>query len=202
MRFEREAKTLAALNHPNIAQIYGFAELPANHLRQGYGGQEAGSHSEGSRALVMELVDGVSLDDSIDSPQPVADALPIAKQIADALDFAHERNIIHRDLKPANVMLTRDGAVKVLDFGLAKAMAGAGVAPAGTESTNSPTFTSPAVTNIGVILGTACTWRPNRRRGSPSIGAPTSGRSASSCLRCCQAAGSTPARQSPTRSHR
>ena len=103
-RFEREAKTLAALNHPNIAQIYGFEE------------------SDGIRALVIEMVEGPTLADRIaQGPVPVEEALPVARQIADALEAAHERGIIHRDLKPANVKVRPDGTVKVLDFGLAKA---------------------------------------------------------------------------------
>src|SRR5262245_62396753 len=104
-RFEREAKTLAALNHPHIAQIYGFET------------------SDGIRALVMELVEGPTLADRIaHGPVPLDEALPIARQIAEALEAAHEKGIIHRDLKPANIRARSDGTVKVLDFGLAKAM--------------------------------------------------------------------------------
>src|SRR5713226_9184251 len=100
-RFEREAQVLAAFNHPNIASIYGLEE------------------SNGVRALVMELVEGPTLADRIkQGPIPLDDALPMAKQIAEALEYAHERGIIHRDLKPSNVKLTTDGQVKVLDFGL------------------------------------------------------------------------------------
>src|SRR5215216_1793977 len=107
-RFEREAQVLASLNHPHIAHIYGVEEGPA----------EAG-HS--IRALVMELVDGETLADRIAcGPIRIDEALPIARQIADALDAAHEQGIIHRDLKPANIKLREDGTVKVLDFGLAK----------------------------------------------------------------------------------
>jgi serine/threonine protein kinase len=109
-RFEREAKTLAALNHPHIAQIYGIEEGPA----------EAGRHM---RALVMELVEGDDLSQRIARGAiPLDEALPIAKQIADALEAAHEQGIVHRDLKPANIKVRADGTVKVLDFGLAKAM--------------------------------------------------------------------------------
>ena len=104
-RFEREAQVLASLNHPNIAALYGLEE------------------SHGVRALVMELVEGPTLAERLESgPLAVDDAFPIAKQIAEALEDAHERGIVHRDLKPANVKLTRDGAAKVLDFGLAKAL--------------------------------------------------------------------------------
>ena len=104
-RFEREAQVLASLNHPNIATIHGLEE------------------SDGVRALVMELVEGPTLAERIGHRAMLLDeALPIAKQIADGLDYAHERGIIHRDLKPANVKLTADGNVKILDFGLAKAL--------------------------------------------------------------------------------
>src|SRR6266851_9025290 len=106
-RFEREAKVLASLNHPNIAQIYGVEE------------------SGGSRALVMELVDGATLS----VPQPLETALNYAKQIADALEAAHEKGITHRDLKPANIMITPAGVVKVLDFGLATVTQPSDVAP-------------------------------------------------------------------------
>ena len=104
-RFEREAKVLASLNHPNIGHIYGFEE----------------DEAEGTKALVLELVEGPTLADRIaEGPIPIDEALPIAKQIAEALEAAHEQGIIHRDLKPANVKVKADGAVKVLDFGLAK----------------------------------------------------------------------------------
>src|SRR5688572_14252829 len=110
-RFEREAKTLASLNHPHIAQIYGIEAVPV-----------ADAPGRTSAALVMELVPGEDLSTRIArGPVPLAEALPIALQIADALEAAHERGIIHRDLKPANIKVTADGAVKILDFGLAKA---------------------------------------------------------------------------------
>ncbi len=103
-RFEREARVLASLNHPNIATIHGIED------------------ADGIRALVMELIDGETLAERIaKGPIPIATTLPLARQIADALDAAHEKGIVHRDLKPANIKITRDGAVKVLDFGLAKA---------------------------------------------------------------------------------
>src|SRR5262245_5822717 len=140
-RFEREAKTLATLNHPNIAQIYGL-EI-----------------TSGVRALVMELVEGPTLADRIaQGPVPLDEALPIARQIAQALEAAHENGIIHRDLKPGNVMLRGDGAVKVLDFGLAK-NAGASA----LSSDDSPTTV--AGTFSGVILGTAAYMAPEQARG-------------------------------------
>ena len=104
-RFEREAKVLASLNHPGIAAIYGLEE------------------ADGTRALVLELVEGPTLADRIKlEPIPLDEALPIAKQIAEALEAAHEAGVIHRDLKPANIKVKDDGTVKVLDFGLAKAL--------------------------------------------------------------------------------
>jgi len=135
-RFTREAQTLASLNHPNIAHIHGLEE------------------SGGVRALVMELVEGEDLAQRIArGPIPIDEALPIAKQIADALDAAHEQGIIHRDLKPANIKVRSDGTVKVLDFGLAKAMDPVGSAP---NVSRLPTITTPAMTtSVGVILGTA-----------------------------------------------
>jgi serine/threonine protein kinase len=146
-RFEREARTLASLNHPNIAQIYGFEE------------------SDGIKALVMELVDGPTLGDRIaQGPIPVDEALLIAKQIAEALEAAHEQNVIHRDLKPANIKLRPDGVVKVLDFGLAKTLEplSAGI----VSGTASPTVTSAAImTRIGVILGTAAYMSPEQAKG-------------------------------------
>ena len=144
-RFEREAQTLAALNHPHIATIFGLEEGPG-----------------GVRGLVMELVEGPTLFDRIaEGPMPWSDALRIARQIADALEAAHEKGIVHRDLKPANVKLTSDGEVKVLDFGLAKATDPAG-ASGGTS--NSPTLTARA-TQMGVILGTAAYMSPEQARG-------------------------------------
>ena len=132
-RFQREAEVLAALNHPNIAQIYGVEE----------------------HALVMELVEGENLK----GPLPVETALAYAKQIADALEAAHEKGIIHRDLKPANVKVTPEGVVKVLDFGLAKAAEERSVGPQ-----NSPTMTM-SPTRAGMILGTAAYMSPEQARG-------------------------------------
>ena len=150
-RFEREAQVLASLNHPNIGGIYGFEEGPA----------EAGHHV---RALVLELVDGPTLADRIaQGAIPIEEALSVARQIAEALDAAHEHGIIHRDLKPANIKLRPDGTVKVLDFGLAKALE-IEPAAAGTPSI-SPTITSPAATRAGVILGTAAYMSPEQARG-------------------------------------
>src|SRR5437879_1066549 len=123
-RFQREAELLATLNHPNIAHIYGFEE------------------SEGVRAFVLELVEGPTIADRMaQGAVPLDQALPIAKQIAEALEAAHEQGIIHRDLKPANIKLRPDGIVKVLDFGLAKALAPVSLISA--DITASPTITTP-----------------------------------------------------------
>ena len=153
-RFTREAQLLASLNHPYIAQVYGVEQDAT------------------TRALVMELVDGPTLADRVaDGAIPFEDALPIARQIAEALDTAHERGIVHRDLKPANIKLTADGTVKVLDFGLAKAL-GTGVASgsdlAGAdELLTVPGTTTPAMTQAGMILGTAAYMSPEQARGKP-----------------------------------
>ena len=149
-RFRREAHVLASLNHPNIAAIYGFEDAGSVH------------------ALVLELVDGLTLADRIaQGAIPFDEALPIAKQIAEALGTAHEQGIIHRDLKPSNIKLRTDGTVKVLDFGLAKALEPAG--PTSTSVTQSPTITSPALmTGVGVLLGTAAYMSPEQAKGRPA----------------------------------
>ena len=149
-RFDREARTLAALNHPNIAQIHGLEK------------------SAGTIALVMELVEGPTLADRIaQGAIPVDEALPIAKQIAEALEAAHEQGIIHRDLKPANIKVRPDGTVKVLDFGLAKALEPASAlgASTGQALSQAPTITTPAMTQVGMILGTAAYMSPEQARG-------------------------------------
>ena len=148
-RFQREAEVLASLNHPNIAGIHGLEE----------GG--------GMTALVMELVEGEDLSQRITRGAiPPDEALPIATQIAEALEAAHEHGIIHRDLKPANIKVRSDGTVKVLDFGLAKAMEPAGSAP---NVSQSPTITTPAMmTRAGVILGTAAYMAPEQAKGKPT----------------------------------
>jgi serine/threonine protein kinase len=143
-RFEREARVLASLNHPHIAAIHGFEE------------------TGGRNFLVMELVPGATLAERIGGRSlPVPEALSIAKQIAEALDAAHEKGIVHRDLKPANIKITPDGQVKVLDFGLAKAFADEA---AESNLSNSPTL-SRAATNAGVILGTAAYMSPEQAKG-------------------------------------
>jgi serine/threonine-protein kinase len=145
-RFQREAQVLASLNHPNIAAIHGFEEV------------------EGNRFLVMELVEGATLADRLrEGALPVEEALTVGRQIAEALEAAHERGIIHRDLKPANVKITPDGAVKVLDFGLAKAMTDE-LSP--SQMANSPTITAQH-TRPGVVLGTAAYMSPEQARGKP-----------------------------------
>jgi serine/threonine protein kinase/Tol biopolymer transport system component len=148
-RFQREAELLATLNHPNIAHIYGLEQ------------------ADGIRALAMELVEGPTLADRIaQGPVPLDEALPVAQQLAEALGAAHEQEIIHRDLKPANIKVRADGTVKVLDFGLAKALEPAALAPGvSPATTNSPTITTPAMTGIGVILGTAAYMSPEQAKG-------------------------------------
>jgi Tol biopolymer transport system component len=147
-RFKREAQVLASLNHPNIAHVYGLEDV------------------DGIKALVMELVEGPTLADRIArGPIPVEEALQIAKQIAEALETAHEQGIIHRDLKPANIKLRPDGMVKVLDFGLAKALE-----PINTHAptvSQSPTITTPAMTQAGMILGTAGYMSPEQAQRLP-----------------------------------
>jgi eukaryotic-like serine/threonine-protein kinase len=144
-RFDREAKVLAALNHANIAALFGFEQ------------------ADGKSFLIMELVEGETLAERIErGPVAVAEALKIAHQIADALESAHEKGIVHRDLKPANIKITPEGKVKVLDFGLAKALA---VSPDPGELMTSPTF-SMAATNAGVILGTAPYMSPEQAKGA------------------------------------
>jgi serine/threonine protein kinase/Tol biopolymer transport system component len=143
-RFEREARLLASLNHPNIAAIYGLEE------------------SGPIRALVMELVEGPTLAERVASdPLPLDEALPIARQVADAVEYAHDNNVIHRDLKPANIKVKADGMVKVLDFGLAKALSDE---PMAADMSNSPTL-SMAATMQGVILGTAAYMSPEQAKG-------------------------------------
>jgi len=152
-RFEREARTLASLNHPNIAIIHGL------------------ERSGGVPALIMELVEGATLADRIAAgPLPVDEALPIAFQIIDALEAAHEHGIVHRDLKPANVKVRPDGLVKVLDFGLAKLSDPNAPNRANDPNalTASPTITSPALmTGVGMLLGTAAYMSPEQARGRP-----------------------------------
>src|SRR5690348_17702036 len=143
-RFEREAKVLASLSHPNIAPIFGLED------------------SNQTRALVMELVEGPTLADRIQQGAiPIEEALPIAKQITEGLEYAHERGIVHRDLKPANIKLAANEAVKILDFGLAKALEGD---TASADISSSPTISRMA-TQEGIILGTAAYMSPEQAKG-------------------------------------
>jgi len=147
-RFEREARTLASLNHPNIAAIYGVVSGDAPEVR----------------ALVMELVSGEDLAQKISrGPMPHDDAIAIARQIVDALEAAHEAGVIHRDLKPANIRVRDDGTVKLLDFGLAKALD----PTSASDASAAATVTSPAATKHGAILGTAAYMSPEQARGKP-----------------------------------
>src|SRR3972149_4878089 len=146
-RFSREAQLLASLNHPNIAAIHGIEE------------------AEGRRPGVMERVEGETLAERLQrGPMPRGETIAVAKQIAEALEDAHERGIIHRDLKPANAKITPTGAVKLLDFGLAKALEDDAPVPSSPNLSQSPTF-SAAATNAGVILGTAAYMSPEQARG-------------------------------------
>jgi len=146
-RFEREAKSLAALNHPGIAAVYAFEEVSGRHL------------------IVMELVEGEDLGQRLASgPFPLEESLSIAKQIAEALEAAHDRGIVHRDLKPANVKSMPDGRVKLLDFGLAKIFEADEAGGSAPSVTRSPTLTARA-TAAGVIIGTAAYMSPEQARG-------------------------------------
>ena len=148
-RFGREARTLASLNHPGIAILYSFEEISGRHV------------------LAMELVEGEGLDTKIAAgPLPLEESLSYAKQIAEALEAAHEKGIVHRDLKPANVKVTPDGRVKLLDFGLAKILEGDGGSGSTPSVTHSPTLTARA-TAAGMILGTAAYMSPEQARGKP-----------------------------------
>jgi len=169
VRFEREAQLLAQLNHPNIAAIYGI--------------EGAGD----TRALVLELVEGPTLAERLESGAfPLDEALLQARQIAEALEEAHEKGIVHRDLEPQNIKASREGKVEVLDFGLAKAMdptAGSSGAPATVSPTlmHSPTLKRRAPSSASSSARRP-TRAPSRRRGTPSTSAPTSGPSASSSV--------------------
>src|SRR5712692_5496334 len=147
-RFEREAHVLASLNHPNIAAIYGL------------------EHIDGVRFLVLELVEGPTLGERIASgPLDIGEALRIAAEIAEAFEIAHEKAVVHRDLKPANVKLTPAGKVKVLDFGLAKALSDP-LPVAASDPAHSPTLTMGA-TRAGAIMGTAAYMSPEQAEGKP-----------------------------------
>ena len=164
-RFRREAEVLASLNHSNIAAIYGL------------------ERSDNRTALVMELVEGPTLEERLRRGAiPIEEALGIAKQIAEALEAAHERGIVHRDLKPANVKVRADGAVKVLDFGIAKVMEpAAGSSP---DVSMSPTITTPAMTRAGMILGTAACQSAQRAGARATVWSTRYGPSVACCTRC------------------
>ena len=188
-RFSREAQVLASLNHPNIAQIFGIEESAPS----------TGSGQAAFTALVMELVEGEDLSQRIArGPISLDEALPIARQIAEALEAAHEQGIIHRDLKPANIKVRADGTVKVLDFGLAKAAeTGSGIRGPGSEHlANSPTLSIHAhlrqgyggqATEAGLILGTAAYMSPEQAAGRPSTSAAISGPLVSCYSKCSRA---------------
>jgi serine/threonine protein kinase len=146
-RFQREAEILASLNHPHIATVYGLED------------------TAGVKALVMELVEGDDLSQRIARGMALEDVLPIARQIAEALEAAHDQGIIHRDLKPANIKVRADGMVKVLDFGLAKALAPSRLS---AEAKALSTVTSPVMTEVGLILGTAAYMSPEQAKGRPA----------------------------------
>jgi Tol biopolymer transport system component len=149
-RFTREAQTLASLNHPNIAQIHGLEDSSSVH------------------ALVMEFVDGADLSQRIaQGPIAIDDTIAIARQITDAIEAAHERGIVHRDLKPSNVKVRDDGTVKVLDFGLAKALEGSTATHNSGSLSLSPTVAGPAMTGVGMIMGTAAYMSPEQAKGKP-----------------------------------
>ena len=155
-RFQREAQVLASLNHPNIGGIHGLEES-----------EPSTGSGQAVKALVLELVEGPTLADRIaHGAMPIEDALPIAKQIAEALEAAHEAGVIHRDLKPANIKVREDGTVKVLDFGLAKALAPDAAAVAGSDPHQSPTLTVGA-TQMGMVIGTAAYMAPEQAKGRP-----------------------------------
>ena len=164
-RFQREAEVLASLNHPNIAGIYGLEE------------------SAGVTALVMELVEGEDLSQRIARGAiPLDETLPIARQIAEALEAAHEQGIIHRDLKPANIKVRADGTVKVLDFGLAKALEPRRVASGVSQS---PTITTPAMTQAGDHSRDCRVHESRAGEGATGRQAvATCGRSAACCTKC------------------
>jgi serine/threonine-protein kinase len=153
-RFQREAELLATLAHPNIATIFGLEDTTVSGLP--------------SQALVMEFVPGETLEARLArGPVPIAEVLGLAHQLIEAMDYAHEHGVVHRDLKPGNIKVAPDGQLKVLDFGLAKALAPRSDGPSSRALANSPTITSPAMTQAGMLLGTAAYMSPEQARGQP-----------------------------------
>jgi serine/threonine protein kinase len=180
-RFQLEARTLATLTHPNVALLFGFEEHASRNL------------------LVLELVEGETLADRLRrGPLPVDEALHLARQIASALEAAHEKGIIHRALKPANIKITSDDRAKVLDFGLAK-LAAPATSSSATVPADSPTILTGS-TLPGVILGTAGYMSPEQAKASPLINAPTSGLSDVSCTSASPAKALSAERPSPNAS--
>ncbi|MBK5256768.1 MAG: serine/threonine protein kinase [Vicinamibacteria bacterium] len=178
-RFTREAQTLASLNHPNIATIHGIEEIASAASSDGRLAMTKGTG--GSRALVMELVDGEDLSAHIArGPMPIAETLPIARQIAEALEAAHEQGIVHRDFKPANIKVRTDGTVKVLDFGLAKAM-DHGSGAANSALSHSPTRKSRRSADRQDRAPAPSSWSWSRARNFPRTSSAGRSRSRRRC---------------------
>jgi serine/threonine protein kinase len=202
-RFDREAQAIASLNHPHICALHDVGTaVPSDPKADSPSSGSAGSTLPVS-FLVMEFLAGETLAARIArGPLSIDEALDVAVPIVDALDQAHRRGVVHRDLKPANIKVRPDGAVKVLDFGLAKLAeredGARSLSGSLRELSQSPTITSPAlVTGAGMIMAPPPTCRRSRRKGGPLIGAATCGRSAACCTRCSPVAGCSMGTMSP-----